>query len=649
MDDCQVGLLGSVALDCDEVLLSDHAFDTDSSKILLEAADSQKLRFRLVEWLARSLNRKVKSERKQAIANTLDISIRQVERMLNHYNEERLRETAGIERSDKGQHRINDYWQNYIREVYEKSLKDKHPLKPADVIREVQRHAVIDLRHEEGDYPHPATIYRILKPLVERQKRKQRVRNPGAGSWLAVETRDGKLLRADYSNQIIQCDHTKLDIRMVDKDSKLLSWRPWLTTVVDTFSSCLVGYHLWHKQPGSHEVALTLRHAILPKRFPPDYELSKPWIYGAPLQYLFTDGGKDLSKSKLIKAISKKLGFQCELRDRPPQGGIVERLFNTINTEVLAPLPGYISKEEGGAERAEKEACLSIEDIDKILAGYFCDDYNHQPYPKDPRETRFERWLKGMGNKLPEPLNERDLDICLMKEEQRVVQAHGSVYFENLTYCCEELRSLKGEYVTLTYDPEHILTLYIYRQAGDGASEFIGYAHAINMDTQDLSLDELKQLNKVRSNARREHLNYDALLALDTRQKLVEQRKQEKKERQHSEQRKLREKSKQSSNVVDMRKTRAGKSTSKAEPMELLPARISPEQLKPHYPAPVPGISKPAGLLAEEQHNLVFASSQTSKMAVPPPQISETAASAPSSEERHRLIIPKNQTLKGIW
>ncbi|MGV0026556.1 Mu transposase C-terminal domain-containing protein [Phormidesmis priestleyi] len=183
-----------------------------------------------------------------------------------------------------------------------------------------------------------------------------------------------------------------------------------------------------------------------------------------------------------------------------------------------------------------------------------------------------------MGNKLPEPLNERELDICLMKEEQRVVKAHGSVYFENLTYRCEELRSLKGEYVTLTYDPDHILTLYIYRQStSDEAGELVGYAHAINMDTQDLSLDELKQFNKVRSIAKREHSNYDALLALDQRQKLVEQRKQEKKERQRSEQKKLRGKSKQNSNVAQMRQARASKSARPAEPMELLPERLSPE------------------------------------------------------------------------
>lgn len=627
MDKSQVALEADLQ-EFDEVVLSDRAFDTDPSQILIESSDPQKLRFRLIEWLAEAPNRKVKAERKKKIAETLNVSTRQVERLLDRYNDERLHETAGIDRSDKGQHRIGDYWPEYIRSIYEKSVKDKHPLTPANIVREVHRHALIDLRHEEGDYPHQATIYRILKPLIERQKR--RTRNPGSGSWMCVETRDGKLLKADFSNQIVQCDHTKLDIRIVDEDGNLLSWRPWLTTVVDTFSSCLIGYHLWHKQPGSHEVALTLRHAALPKNYPPEYQLQKSWdICGLPLQYFFTDGGKDLAKSKLIKAFGKKFGFQCELRDRPIQGGIVERLFGTINTQVLQPLPGYISPEEGGAKRAEKEACLTIEDIDRILAAYFCDDYNHQPYRKDPRDTRYEKWFRGMGNKLPETLDERELDILLTKEKQKLVQAHGSIYFETLTYRCEELKPFIGQYVTVTYDPDHVLTLYIYTQPiGERESEFIGYAHAINMDIQDSSLYELKQSNKERNTAKREHSNYSAAMALDKRKKLVAEKKQGKKERQQAGQKELRGKSKQNSKVVGIRKSRAGKSTRSKQPMELLPERVASEQIKSPLPKPLipPPIPEP----------------ETTT-----PQFSKEEATP--TTERNRIIIPKNQTLKRLW
>ena len=589
--------------DLDTLYLGESNFEVDPSKILRETADKHKLKFNLIQWLVESPNRTIKSQRKQAIANTLDISTRQVERLLKQYIKDELPETTGVQRSDKGKHRISEYWEEFVKTTYHKSIKDKHPLSATEIVREVKRHAIVDLGLEEGDYPHPATIYRILKPLIEHENRKKRVRNSGSGSWLAVETRDGKFLKAEFSNQIVQCDHTKLDIRLVGSDRVLLPERPWITTVVDTFSSCVIGYHLWRKQPGSQEVALALRHAILPKDYPSEYELEKPWqICGPPLQYFFTDGGKDF-RSKHLKAIGKKLDFQCELRDRPPQGGIVERVFKTINTQVLMGLPGYTGPNvQERPEQAEKEACLTIHDLDKILAQFFCDDYNHQPYPKDPRDTRFERWFKGMGRKLPEVPDERELDICLMKEAQRVVQAHGSVQFENLTYRGESLRQHGGKYVTLLYDPDHILTLFVYSQeTDDKLGDFLGYAHAINMDSQDLSLDELKTLNKERSKARRDHSNYDALLALGKRKKLAEERKQDKKDKQRAEQKRLRQSSKKDSKVVKLRQHRTSTSSKKHEPLELLPERIYTEPIKPQQPEPQPEETLPPTSDAQQQ------------------------------------------------
>jgi putative transposase len=319
----------------DAIFLDKSNFVVDPSQIILQTSDRHKLTFNLIQWLAESPNRTIKSQRKQAVANTLGVSTRQVERLLKQYHDDKLSESAGVQRSDKGKHRVSEDWQEFIKAIYEESIKNKHPISPASIVREVKRHAIVDLKLKPGDYPHQATVYRILDPLIAQHKQKTKVRNPGSGSWMTVVTRDGQLLKAEFSNQIIQCDHTKLDIRIVDSNGNLLSDRPWLTTVVDTFSSCVVGFHLWIKQPGSTEVALALRHAILPKNYPEDYQLNKAWeICGPPLQYFFTDGGKDLG-SKHLKAIGKKLGFKCELRDRPPEGGIVERLFGTINTQVL--------------------------------------------------------------------------------------------------------------------------------------------------------------------------------------------------------------------------------------------------------------------------------------------------------------------------
>ena len=72
--------------DLDTLCLGESNFEVNPSQILLETADQHKLKFNLIQWLAESPNRTIKSQRKQAIANTLNISTRQVERLLVAYS-----------------------------------------------------------------------------------------------------------------------------------------------------------------------------------------------------------------------------------------------------------------------------------------------------------------------------------------------------------------------------------------------------------------------------------------------------------------------------------------------------------------------------------------------------------------------------------
>jgi len=45
-------------------------------------------------------------------------------------------------------------------------------------------------------------------------------------------TRDGRELEVEGSNDVCQCDHTRLDIRIVDEYGVLD--RPWLTVIIDS-------------------------------------------------------------------------------------------------------------------------------------------------------------------------------------------------------------------------------------------------------------------------------------------------------------------------------------------------------------------------------------------------------------------------------
>jgi putative transposase len=73
-----------------------------------------------------------------------------------------------------------------------------------------------------------------------------------------------------------------VDVLLVDQHGELIG-RPWLTTVIDSYSRCIMGINLGFDAPSSQVVALALRHAILPKQYGAEYKLHCEWgTYGKP-------------------------------------------------------------------------------------------------------------------------------------------------------------------------------------------------------------------------------------------------------------------------------------------------------------------------------------------------------------------------------
>jgi len=335
-----------------------------------------------------------------------------------------------------------------------------------------------------------------------------------------------------YSNHIWQCDHTRADILLVDQHGELLA-RPWLTTVIDTYSRCIIGINLGFDAPSSQVVALALRHAILPKKYGAEYGLHEEWgTYGKP-EHFFTDGGKDF-RSNHLQQIGVQLGFACHLRDRPSEGGIVERPFGTFNTDLFSTLPGYTgSNVQERPEEAEKEACLTLRELERLLVRYIVDKYNQSIDARLGDQTRYQRWEAGLIV-APNLISEEDLRICLMKQTRRSIYRGGYLQFENITYRGENLAGYAGESVVLRFDPKDITTILVYRQTGS-QEEFLARAYAQDLETEQLSLDEAKAMNHKIRQAGKEISNRSILAEVRDRETFVKQKKT-KKERQKEEQ-----------------------------------------------------------------------------------------------------------------
>nr|MDJ0572551.1 Mu transposase C-terminal domain-containing protein [Pleurocapsa sp. MO_192.B19] len=507
--------------------------EQETNEVVTELDEEAQRKLEVIQTLLEPCDRKTYGKRLGEAAEKLGKSKRTVQRLVKKWEEEGLAGLTQTKRADKGSHRINDELEKFILKTYQNGNKGSKRITP----KQVYLRTKIKAQELGVKAPSHMTVYRVLKPLIDKKKQAKSIRSPGwRGTQLSVKTRAGQDLSVEYSNHVWQCDHTRADVLLVDKYGKLLS-RPWITTVIDTYSRCIMGINLGFDAPSSQVVALALRHAILPKHYGAEYELHEEWgTYGLP-QHFYTDGGKDF-RSNHLNQIGVQLDFVCHLRDRPSEGGIVERPFKTFNTELFSTLPGYTgSNVQERPEDAEKEACLTLRDLEKQIVRYIVDNYNQRLDARMGDQTRFQRWESGLIA-TPDVLSVRDLDICLMKQARRRIQRGGYLQFENLMYRGEYLAGYAGETVVLRYEPRDITEILVYRQEGN-KEVFLARAFAQDLETESISLDEAKASSRKVRKAGQTISNRSILNEIRDRELFTPPDKKTRKERQKEEQSEL--------------------------------------------------------------------------------------------------------------
>ena len=456
------------------------------------------------------------AEKKRA-AQELGISDRSLRRLQRQYREQGLDGLKRQERSDQGQPRVSEAWREFILKTYRKGNRGMRATSPAQVAKLVASRAA---ELGQSEYPSRRSIYRILAPEIKRAEQKQKRRAIGwSGETMKLKTREGIEIDIDYSNQVWQCDHTPADIMVVDRSGGVLG-RPTLTTVVDTYSRCIMGIHLGMERPSAAVTCLALRHAILPKQYSAGYAPKHLWeSYGVP-QYLYTDAGSDFTSAH-IDQVASRLGIVLCLRRRPAEGGIVERPFGTFNSEFFSTLPGYTTRElKPHLSQVKAEACLTLEQLEGLLVRYIVDNYNQQPDARVGQESRIGRWQSGRMAQAS-PMDERELDLLLMRQDRRRVYQGGCIRFANLIYQGEYLGGYVGEEVVLRYDPRDITRLYVYRAQG-AKDVFLTRAYALNLEAERLSLADAKAISRRLREGRQSITNQSVLAEVRDRQQFVD-------------------------------------------------------------------------------------------------------------------------------
>jgi putative transposase len=259
-------------------------------------------------------------------------------------------------------------------------------------------------------------------------------------------------------NDVWEADHAQLDVEVVALRGSRLQ-RPWLTVIEDAYSRLIMGWAL-SLYPTSAEVLTALREAIVID------DDRGPWG-GVPHVVRF-DGGKDFL-SKAVARAAAEVGFVISMTApySPYQKGKVERLHQTINTELIATLPHFL----GGPRRADGKLYaqprpLTLVELQEKIRLYVAHYNSARAHSSLGGLTPQEKWDSSLT--ILDRVDPRALRWMMMADKERTVQSNG-IFFENEYYIDTEgkLQSIgRGTVVQIRYMPHDKRSIEVFTDDG---------------------------------------------------------------------------------------------------------------------------------------------------------------------------------------
>ncbi|MGH9960297.1 MAG: Mu transposase C-terminal domain-containing protein, partial [Pyrinomonadaceae bacterium] len=357
-----------------------------------------------------------------------------------------------------------------VKEVY--LSKQKRSIKKTnDEIRRSCAHANVTP-------PHYLTVRKRILAVSEDERDEKRLSLKVANEKHAAFP--GHFPGGDWPLAVVQIDHTKFDIILVDDIHRLCIGRTWVTVVIDVFSRMVVGIYISLDPPNSMSVGLCIAHAILPKeQWLARLGLSTSWPCWGVMQRIHSDNAREF-RGKLQRAC-KEYSIDLEWRPvkTPHYGAHIERLLGTFNQEIHA-LPGttFSSTTERGEYDSEGQAVMTMAEFEKWIVTYITGVY-HQREHSGLTTSPIQQYEKGIlgtdgmpGRGLPRRIVDEDrLRLDLMPFFERAIQPYG-VVVDEVHYYSDVLRryvsakepghTRKKRKFTFRRDPRDISTLYFY-------------------------------------------------------------------------------------------------------------------------------------------------------------------------------------------
>lgn len=377
------------------------------------------------------------------------------------------------ERGGKGKTRVSEESELIMKKVIQDLYLHKQKLTPKQVYFEIKRRC----NNAKVKIPHENTVRNRIKELSDKEVIKMR-ESRRHGERLYRNT-DGAFPAGKQPLEVVQIDHTPVDLIIVDEQYRKPIGRPFLTLAIDVYSRMIVGFYISLEEPSYFSASQCISQLILSKEnVLKEHNVEGSWpVWGIP-KVIHMDNGAEF-RSEDLQLACENFGISIEWRPvaRPQFGAHIERLIGTSMQEVHR-LPGttFSNIQQRGEYNSEKEAIMTLSEFEQWYCEYVVNVYNkrkHSMIDMTP-EQKYEIGIFGdeytMGRGLPEKIEDEEfLKLSFLPTEKRTIQQTG-VSIDKIHYYHDVLRKWikakdennKGRKFIFKIDPRDISSIWFF-------------------------------------------------------------------------------------------------------------------------------------------------------------------------------------------
>jgi putative transposase len=344
--------------------------------------------------------------------------------------------------------------------------------------------------------PTRATVQARLKD--EEGYEQDRVRRGSKAAKQRWEPRTGGLT-AQRPFEIVQIDHTRVDVLLVSDDRQRVIGRPWITLAIDVFTRCVVGWYLTMDAPSSISVALCIEHMALPK--PENVADPGVWpMFGKP-EVILVDNGKDF-RADALKSGCAQHGIELRWRPvkRPHYGAHIERLNGTLMRMVhLLKGTTFSNTRQRADYDSEGRATMTFAEVKAWLVQSICRNYHVKPHSALGISPLL-AWEQGSDVLRPTPQLARPVDFRLdfLPRDFRRIRRTG-IEFHRSRYWHSDLAAFlrQQEDAEIRFDPRDLSCIWVKagRLGFVQARAIAGRAIGDTLADRRMTSDERRRMN----------------------------------------------------------------------------------------------------------------------------------------------------------